>query len=131
VAKNRKGGKMVPITDEDIKKLKFIKEAAVTLNAMAEWTGFSQGALRRYFTAEEFEVQWSTLVRNKIHKVARELDPKPLPTAAKVPVFAGQHELYPLFRKAKALAAALKGENCEAAALGLMSDIAIRIVEDL
>ena len=102
--KKRPHGPMVPITDADIKNLKFIRDAAKTYEKMAEWTGFSATGLSRWMNGGEFEMEWRKSIQIKIKKVARDLNPKPEPVmaASRMPVFSGEDPLrraYSLARK--------------------------------
>jgi len=96
----RPTGKMVPITDADIRNLKYIKDAAKTLTTMAEWTGYTSTSISKWFKGETHEMLWRHSVKKKIAKVARELNPEPV-MAVRVPVFNCEHPLMEAYRLAR------------------------------
>lgn len=110
-------GKMVLITDADVEKLKFVKDAAKTMTAAAKWCGCSTIAFRTWLSAETTEgVRWFESSKMSIYKVARDLDPKP-----RVPVFSNRVEIYD---RVLDLAISMRGQEGELEVLRLAVDIA-------
>lgn len=102
MGKKRPTGPMVPITDDDITNLKYIRDASSSLRVMAEWTGFSQASLRNWLKGEEVEMHWRESVKKKIAKVAHDLNPEPVakPCGA---VFKSEHPLMFAYKRVKRL----------------------------
>lgn len=84
-------GPMVPITDEDIKNLKFCLEAATSKTALAKWSGYSAHGITNWLKGESVEMTWRESIKRKFAKMAKELNPAVAApaVAVRVPAFQG------------------------------------------
>lgn len=92
-------GPMVLITDEDIKNLKYIRDASKTLIAMAKWTNCSVSSINKWLKGEHYEVTWRQSVKKKMARIAGELNPEPI----NVPVFSSEDPLLVVYQKLRAV----------------------------
>jgi len=124
---------MVPITDSDMANLERLKAECVTLKAMAERTGYSPGALAKWLTGGEYEMEWRQDVKRKINRLANSRAKTPDAIISKVfaTVHAGRtkHPLWEAYRQATCLVSVTKGE-ASVLASRLRGELASMILAD-